>query len=540
MSAISLFVPLVLRGARGASFIAAMMTTLSEDATVEYILADIPFFAVGILGFGVFTFLLFMRHISRVIVSLHVSIFLCFSAAVLDLLQLLFRGRDLSKDVSNTNPVLGLIISREILYAVASGVRFLSIWFLVACPPYGEPSSSKNGAHSGSWRRWGVFGIALQWIILGVIFAIMTLQILFRVFPPLEHFGPVYVTEVTMEIAVSSIFILKLFMNSFLVGIGSSSVRSAFVAVLYYTPLIFALAVQIGVDIGNYFEFLLSETILGRFLQAVELYILVLYILTTSFVHLRSIPIVSPIRNRSSSFQALPPILSRDSSFRITPPRVSTPDLETAMLQSRGVSLDPVPDPVLSPDPGRSVRASLARLSTWFGSRRVSKRLGLGNSVSSAASVVLDRLWDQDEAEKGFSPSNAEGFDTEGNIPPTLFEQSPTGTGFAQSAKYPDPLYTSVIPDDSTSSTISRAAVIYASTQSVSSRPDISLAIPPALPTAVSGNGDSDGSSPIYGLNGIVRSREARAPIDDNPAYADEDPDPRAYFDRTPRSSGRS
>ena len=183
---------------------------------------------------------------------MHLSAALCFTAAILDLIQVLFRGHNTTAS-DNTDPVLGLTIAREILYAVSAGARYLFLWGIVACPPYGENAVGK-APHSGSWGRWGIFGLFLKWILLAVVFAIMTLQILFRVLPALEHFGPVYQAEVTMEIIISAVFILKLLMNSYLVGISNYRLRPGLMAVVHYLSLIAALGLSIGIGIGGLFE----------------------------------------------------------------------------------------------------------------------------------------------------------------------------------------------------------------------------------------------------------------------------------------------
>ena len=45
-------------------FVNSYAATLTLHIQVQYILADIPFFAVGILALGAFTFFLFLRRVS--------------------------------------------------------------------------------------------------------------------------------------------------------------------------------------------------------------------------------------------------------------------------------------------------------------------------------------------------------------------------------------------------------------------------------------------------------------------------------------------
>src|ERR1700761_7072850 len=104
-----------------------------------------------------------------------------FIAALLDLTQLLMRGRDVQTGQGISGQVAALITSREVALSLSPGLIFLFFWFFVAVPPRGElerPFGDRSysralgiinyrGAyHSARWDRWGFVGIILQWGLL--------------------------------------------------------------------------------------------------------------------------------------------------------------------------------------------------------------------------------------------------------------------------------------------------------------------------------------------------------------------------------------
>lgn len=93
--------------------IAAAFKTLSDDHIVQYLLADVPFFCVGILSLGVFTFFVFMKRADSVLFALHMAVLVAFIAAILDLVQMLLRGSDDVDKAIGLKGVEGLIVARE-------------------------------------------------------------------------------------------------------------------------------------------------------------------------------------------------------------------------------------------------------------------------------------------------------------------------------------------------------------------------------------------------------------------------------------------
>lgn len=153
---------------------------------------------------------------------------------------------------ANVSPVSGLITAREVVLAASLGFLYLFLWCFVAQCPRGEgpiaisgPNPREN-AHSASWKRWGIVGLLLKWSLLGLCLSITALQVIWRVSPPDSRFGVVYVAEATIEVVVSALFILKLFLNIFLSPLmpWHRPVQS------YAAPLV-ALLISGGLGIGN-------------------------------------------------------------------------------------------------------------------------------------------------------------------------------------------------------------------------------------------------------------------------------------------------
>lgn len=104
--------------------------------------------------------------------------------------------------------------------------------------------------HSGSWARWGIMGKILQWILAPAILALTSLQILYRVYTPFSQYGPIYEAEGTLQIILSAVFILKLFLNIYLVAL-DSPYSSRGKTLLCYLPVLVGLLINLGIGVGN-------------------------------------------------------------------------------------------------------------------------------------------------------------------------------------------------------------------------------------------------------------------------------------------------
>ncbi|KAF9044840.1 hypothetical protein BDZ89DRAFT_1058937 [Hymenopellis radicata] len=302
-----------------------MSLTLSDDSAVESILTDIPFFTVGIMTFGISTFLLIMKRVSLLGLCLYFSALLAFVASIFDLSQILARGSSSVSSGAGIDAVRGLVNTREVALALSLGFRYIFYWAFVSERPQNEPLPFRKSesyipryhAHSNSWQRWGYLGFILKWGLLGLTVAIPTLQIIWRIAQ--REFGVIYMVESTMEIVVSSLFILKLFLNIYL-----STERPWWRPLVSYVAPIGALSISLGLGVGQLILFDLSDTTLGHFLQAIELYIVIVYMLVIIFL-----PVRRPMR----------------------PPRSPTLPMQTQVGRDEKEGLSGLPRPVTMPGP---------------------------------------------------------------------------------------------------------------------------------------------------------------------------------------------
>ncbi|THH20847.1 hypothetical protein EW146_g603 [Bondarzewia mesenterica] len=402
---------------------------LSDSNAIDHILADIPVFSIGLLGFGTLTFFLAMKKIDWALLFLFTSVLLAFFAAILDLVQGLVRGR-VSRKGLNVNSVVPFILAREVLFAVATSVRFLFFWVYVAQPPPGEfvtltrenqrqsflaLGSNRQSMHSGAWSRWGVVGWILKWLLLPLSIAIGVLQILWRIVHAFHKVGVIYEVEGTMEITVSAIFIIKLMLNTLI-----ASTPSRWKTLSRYSIMIFALLINMGIGIGNIIYFAFSESTAGRFLLAIEEYLIIVFLLISTSKNSAPPKERPPSESkRASSFQGLR-IRSRESA-----------------LAAIGADEDLAP-----PQPDQLARAShvssASRLSSWLGTRAQ----GLAGRTRPALEHDEMRLWNEDEAERGFSPAISEKGATA-----ISYEPSPVTEEAKQSARWQDPVYTTVMAE---------------------------------------------------------------------------------------------
>lgn len=178
---------------------------------------------------------------------------LSFAAVVIDLTRILICAL-------TQVTVQPLIIAREVLLALSLGLRFLCYWLYVSEPPIGEPRplacqdrwnnfltlGSQHNIHSGSWSRWGVSGLYAKVALLATIPAITALQIIWRLIQRYHVYGAVYAVNVTLEIVVSLLLLLKLLVNT----IPTSSITRSHTFGEYVFPIL-ALMFSIGISVGN-------------------------------------------------------------------------------------------------------------------------------------------------------------------------------------------------------------------------------------------------------------------------------------------------
>ncbi|KAG1757429.1 hypothetical protein EDB19DRAFT_36797 [Suillus lakei] len=371
----------------GYSFISSVASS-NNDCDIELILSDIPFISVGMLAFGASAFFLVIRHFTLSVVSLYFSVLLSFAAVVIDLTQTLIR------DLIQVT-VQPLITTREILLALSIGLRFLFYWLYVSEPPLGEPRppsfhhqwtnflplSSQDNIHSGSWARWGVSGSYAKFALLATIPAITALQIIWRIIQRYHTYGPVYAANVTLEVLVSVLLLLKLLSNT----VPTLSTPRSHTFVEYGFPIL-ALTFNIGISVGNLIRFAFTESILGRLLQGVEFYILIVFMMILHFFRHQKIPAISKTRD-SALLKVKLPEQARESTFRLSPPVVSTPRVTTRFSsenQGRSINTDVS---------RHSLLATVTRASPWVSWSMSHSQLNQDEEKA--------KLWDQSEAGKG-------------------------------------------------------------------------------------------------------------------------------------------
>ncbi|KZT06831.1 uncharacterized protein LAESUDRAFT_759008 [Laetiporus sulphureus 93-53] len=412
--------------------VAAAFMRLSSDNIVQYLLADVPIFCVGIMSLGIFTFFLFMKRADALILCLHLSIIVAFISAILDLVQLLVRGSEAVDDALDLTSVTGLITVREVGYALSFGLRFLFFWGFVAQPPPGEARSMGNVRHNGSWNRWGAIGIVLEISTLALVLVDPVLQVIYRVVTSLHKIGPLYEVESAIQAVLSAVFILKLLLNSWVRWTVNGDVPPTLKTIGNYSAMILALLISALIGIGNLAMFEFTETVLGRFLQAVELYIVMVYVLTSAFYHLRRQSWHRGARSPHGSRD----VKTRSPSPQITAPVITSPDL--LQVVGRDVQLG-------SRRPSFMLRTSAAsRVSEWLNIRRISDRLS--GHVTPPEEMEKASLWKQDEAERGIPP---EARDEPGKVPDSAVDVYTPTVSVAQpahGAPWRDPLETTILP----------------------------------------------------------------------------------------------
>ncbi|KIJ45588.1 hypothetical protein M422DRAFT_778806 [Sphaerobolus stellatus SS14] len=232
-----------------------------------------------------------MRKFNLASAPLFASVFTAFVAGVLDVGQVLIRGRAATDADTEISVVLPYLIGREVMLSLSIGFRYLFFLFFVSLPPQGEPPTPPkqpenptnflhidNEAHSGAWMRWGFAGFVLKYILLSGVIAVTVLQHLWRLDSRFSNTGGVYKTDSILEVVMTGLFITKLFANASI-----SKLRPKWKIIGNYLPVLFALMFSLTIAVGDVIQFQFSESSLGRFLQGIELYILVLFILISSF-----------------------------------------------------------------------------------------------------------------------------------------------------------------------------------------------------------------------------------------------------------------
>ncbi|KAF9648523.1 hypothetical protein BDM02DRAFT_2241153 [Thelephora ganbajun] len=461
--------------------------TLSDDVALDYILADIPFLAVGILAFCTFTFLALTKRLGIMLTTLHLSIITAFIASTLDLSQILQRGRLNTELGLRLDSVRSLIKAREIGYALSSSLRFIFFWIFVAEPPRAERDTpnARAGTHSGNWNAWGLVGLILQWSTLCLTLSVFALQVAWRLSKP-DALTNTYSAESAIEVILSAIFLLKLLLNC-----AHCQVASKWTCMLDYLGFIVPLLFSMGFGVANVMHLRFTETILGRFLQGVNFYILVLCSLLTVFI-----PPWKPNSGRVPPFRPLSP-KQPASSFNVAPPDVSTPNLSAVQPRS---------DSPIIQQPQIYRLSSTAKMSGWLATQR--KRLSSFSHQEDSQDDMNVRLWNQSRAERGAS-----------------FWENPSKDSYVLDKvyEYPD-LYLGTDPFQPPSikkPKLEAPRLGRGFNKSPTSRySNLNLS-----PSDVVGRTSWQADSPVFGLNGIIRASAGESGAHSQGSMTVADPD---------------
>ena len=437
---------------------------------------------------------------------LHLSIIAAFIASILDLSQILQRGR-LNTDLGlQLDSVQSLVKTREIGYALSNSLRFIFFWGLVAEPPKAERDTpnARAGIHSGNWNAWGIIGIILQWLTLCLTLIIFALQVVWRLENSPHNFTPVYIAESTIEVILSAVFAIKILLNcahctivpkwtstldylGFLVSLLFSIVFG--VANLMHSESLLGFILTIHGDTWEIVEF--TESILGRFLQGINFYVLVLCSLIMVFM-----PPCNSNSGRVPSFHPLSP-KQPASSFSITAPDVSTPNLSAIQSQ---------PDSSIIQRPLSDQPSSAAKMAGWLTTQK--HRLSSLNYRGASQDDMDVQLWNQSRAERGI---------------PFWEEPCKDSDGFKNVYGHPDSYLCTdpAQPPPLEKSKLEAPRLGRGFVKSTKSR--YSDLDPP--PPEIVGRRSWQPDSPVYGLNGIVRPSTCESGLRSQSSVTVADPD---------------
>lgn len=179
---------------------------------------------------------------------LHLSIIVAFIASIIDLSQILQRGRFNTDHGLGLESVQSLIMAREVGYAISNSLRFLFFWLFVAEPPKAERGAlnARPGGHSGSWNAWGYIGITLRWSTLALILVVFVLQVVWRIDSKFNGFTTLYTAESGIQVILSTVFALKLVLNCV-----HCTPVCKWTCPLDYLGFAVSLFIGIGLGIGN-------------------------------------------------------------------------------------------------------------------------------------------------------------------------------------------------------------------------------------------------------------------------------------------------
>jgi hypothetical protein len=159
----------------------------------------------------------------------------------------LVRGKASSDDKVLLAVVRGLAHTREILFALSIGLRYLWFWTFIGMQPTRElATEAAKTRHSGTWKRWGTLGLIAQWTLFAAIIGMTILELLWRVVSNISEYGQVYIAASALEIMLSYLFLLKIIANVWI-----SPARPRWLTLRGYALPLVSLLFGMGVAAGN-------------------------------------------------------------------------------------------------------------------------------------------------------------------------------------------------------------------------------------------------------------------------------------------------
>ncbi|KAH7101804.1 hypothetical protein BKA62DRAFT_618341 [Auriculariales sp. MPI-PUGE-AT-0066] len=329
-------------------------------------LADVPPIAIGILGFAVAKLLFAFNALNRPIILTLLSVLAAFLGVTFDLFRI-FQASDDPSDQATRS----LLVLREVFLAASIFIRYL--FYLEYASRWPDNTTSVENL-AVRWLEWPIPRMVLEGILFVLAFIMFVLQLVWR----LDDKDPVYLANVVLQICWTAIVMLK--MGYSIIVFPDPSLRWRFAKLVL--PVMVALLLEWGISIGNAVMRDFADCSAGRFLQAVEVYIIILTLMGVSMSRLvqqgplSTLPsqIGEKIPRRFAGLSISKPILPQGLpkfSFRVAPRRA--PDPPDTEGQQDGV-----------------VGQSKFRLSTWLAARLSGGRAAPEETAERRARINLD------------------------------------------------------------------------------------------------------------------------------------------------------
>ncbi|PVG04628.1 hypothetical protein CPB86DRAFT_720926 [Serendipita vermifera] len=450
---------------------------LTQNAWLEQVTTDIPFLTIGIVAIAAGTTLLLTQRLSIPAGCILISAFIAFNGAILDYARLL--------QVVNPAPDSGstaIVVLREVCLAISISLNYLFFLLYLGRPPRGEFALNDRARarqqSPSAWAYWGIFGYITQAILFGGTIAVAVLEVIWRVSsrPP----SGVYMADGILQGILAAAFLGKTFLNAYL-----SPLRPKWKTFRNYLPIILALSLRLGIVLASEFCTGFTEAPLGRFLQAVQLYILIVFLL------------VSPYYGQNKQETLEPIDTKRASSFR---------GLRLSIIDPLSARLDTMEEKPQRPSPSQ-------RLSSWLTNRLVAKR-----------DPQQDRLWVKDQTDleapttpggKSIDedPSPSQGRFLEKPLTATWqdpYLSNPNVPSFEFNDIPPPTNAPPALPQTQTGRRRSQTVNTQTSPRRASILSDSKDSAIYVARFEVDKTYESDSDSPVYGINGIVQRKAKR------------------------------